>query len=47
MEKGQAYKENNLPACRYVFVQFQSMNGKEKFVKAMNINSCRRALMRC
>ena len=47
MENGAAYKENNNPSCRYVYVQFQSMKGKDKFVKAMDINPCKRMVMRC
>ena len=47
LKAGNEYKENNPAACRYAYVQFQSMNGKKKFLKAMDINCCRRGIMRC
>lgn len=31
----------------YLFIQFQSMNGKEKFLKATKVSACRRFWLRC
>ena len=36
-----------MATCRYAYIQFTSMNGKEKFLKAMDVNSCRRCCIRC
>jgi len=47
LKDGNEYKENNPANCRYAYIQFQSMNGKQKFLKAMDINSCRRCMLRC
>ena len=41
------YMNENKPMCVYSYIQFQSMNGKEKFMKAMNIGCCKRNLMIC
>ena len=35
------------PEARYAYVQFQSMNGKDKFLKAMDIGCCTRCCMKC
>ena len=47
LKKGNEYKENNVASARYAYVQFQSMNGKDKFIKALDINCCKRCILRC
>ena len=47
LKQGNEYKQNNPASARYAFVQFQSMNGKNKFLKAMDINACQRFWLRC
>ena len=47
LKKGNEYKENNVASARYAYVQFQSMNGKEKFIKALDIGCCKRCILRC
>lgn len=47
LKQGNSYKETNPASCRYAYVQFQSMNGKKKFLKAMNIGCCKRCWIRC
>ena len=47
LKKGNEYKENNTATARYAYIQFQSMNGKNKFIKAMDINCCKRCCLRC
>ena len=37
----------DLPIPLVCFVQFKSMNGKEKFLKAMQINPIKRAIYKC
>ena len=44
--------KNSLPKtgntdARYAYVQFQSMNGKQKFLKAMDIGCWKRCRLRC
>ena len=35
-------KEKRQGQCVYSYIQFQSMNGKQKFMKAMSVGRCRR-----
>ena len=42
MAKLQKLKAKSQAQCVYSYLQFQSMNGKEKFLKAMQIGACRR-----
>ena len=47
LKEGNEYKSNNPASCRYAYVQFQSMNGKKKFIEAMDVNGCKRCIMKC
>ena len=35
-------KERRQAQCVYSYIQFQSMNGKQKFLKAMDVGKCKR-----
>ena len=40
-----AQKNKTIGVC--AFAQFQSMNGKKKLIREMNMNSCKRCCLRC
>ena len=42
----QSYKEKKSGQCAYVYIQFESMNGYEKFKSALDINKVKRFFMR-
>ena len=46
-KKGTEYQENNHAASQYAYIYFQSMNGKQKFLDAMNIGFFKRMKLWC
>ena len=47
LEKVKQYKERKSGQCVYAYIQFDSMNGKEKFLRAYKIGAVRRCVLKC
>ena len=46
MDSVQKYKENKSAQSAYAYIQFESMNGFEKFKSALDINALKRFYIR-
>lgn len=47
MGQVEKYNQDHVPEAIYVFITFQSMNGKEKFLEALKVSKCRRCALIC